>query len=151
MINLMYIILTAMLALNVSSDVLDGFVQVRDGLERTNDNVSRRNDAILGQLRDFTDQNPEKGAQWLELGNRVHDFADRMFTMVDSLKLAIVTEADGKDADVDNIQRRDNLESAAVVMLNPSTRRGEHLREAVIAYRDFVTSLIADSVKRASI
>ena len=39
MINLMYIILTAMLALNVSSDVLDGFVQVEDGLARTNENV----------------------------------------------------------------------------------------------------------------
>lgn len=30
MINLMYIVLTAMLALNVSSDVLDGFTQVHD-------------------------------------------------------------------------------------------------------------------------
>ena len=35
MINLMYIVLTAMLALNVSSDVLDGFTQVEDGLTRT--------------------------------------------------------------------------------------------------------------------
>ena len=33
MINLMYIVLTAMLALNVSSDVLNGFKQVEDGLE----------------------------------------------------------------------------------------------------------------------
>ena len=32
MINLMYIVLTAMLALNVSSDVLNGFKQVEDGL-----------------------------------------------------------------------------------------------------------------------
>ena len=35
MINLMYIVLTAMLALNVSSDVLNGFKQVEDGLERS--------------------------------------------------------------------------------------------------------------------
>ena len=33
MINLMYIVLTAMLALNVSSDVLNGFKQVEDGLK----------------------------------------------------------------------------------------------------------------------
>ena len=39
MINLMYIVLTAMLALNVSSDVLDGFTQVHDGLKRSNSNV----------------------------------------------------------------------------------------------------------------
>ena len=30
MINLMYIVLTAMLALNVSSDVLNGFTQVEE-------------------------------------------------------------------------------------------------------------------------
>ena len=47
MINLMYIVLTAMLALNVSSDVLDAFTQVHDGLARTNSHVSRRNDAIF--------------------------------------------------------------------------------------------------------
>ena len=35
MINLMYIVLTAMLALNVSSDVLNGFTLVEDGLKRT--------------------------------------------------------------------------------------------------------------------
>ena len=46
MINLMYIVLTAMLALNVSSDVLDGFVQVEYGLARTNANVARRNHPI---------------------------------------------------------------------------------------------------------
>ena len=38
MINLMYIVLTAMLALNVSSDVLNGFNQVESGLVRTNGN-----------------------------------------------------------------------------------------------------------------
>ena len=44
MINLMYIVLTAMLALNVSSDVLDGFTQVHDGLNRSNSNVGQRNE-----------------------------------------------------------------------------------------------------------
>ncbi len=56
MINLMYIVLTAMLALNVSSDVLDGFTQVHDGLNRTNSNVGLRNSAIYGQLGAFAEQ-----------------------------------------------------------------------------------------------
>ncbi len=60
MINLMYIVLTAMLALNVSSDVLDGFTQVEDGLSRSNTNVEDRNATILRQLEDFAGKNPEK-------------------------------------------------------------------------------------------
>ena len=71
MINLMYIVLTAMLALNVSSDVLDGFVQVEDGLARTNSTVGRRNDAVYSALESFTAQNPEKGAPWLEKASLV--------------------------------------------------------------------------------
>ena len=50
MINLMYIVLTAMLALNVSSDVLNGFKQVEDGLERSTSNASLQNDALYQKL-----------------------------------------------------------------------------------------------------
>ena len=48
MINLMYIVLTAMLALNVSSDVLNGFTQVEEGLTRTNTNVEQHHPRGLG-------------------------------------------------------------------------------------------------------
>ena len=58
MINLMYIVLTAMLALNVSSDVLDGFTQVEEGLNRTNENIEQRNTAIYNTLGAFAEKNP---------------------------------------------------------------------------------------------
>ena len=110
MINLMYIVLTAMLALNVSSDVLDGFVQVEDGLARTNANIGRRNDAIYGQLESFTQQNPEKGTPWLKKASQVRKNAASLYTLVDSLKLAIVRQADGEEGSPDNINRRDDLD-----------------------------------------
>ncbi|MDE5982952.1 MAG: gliding motility protein GldM [Duncaniella sp.] len=151
MINLMYIVLTAMLALNVSSDVLDGFVQVEDGLARTNANVHRRNDAIYSQLDAFTEQNPEKGRQWLNKATEVRSRSLELYALIDSLKIAIVRRADGEDGDPADIQRRDDLESAAVVMLSGGDNEGEHLRRAVDDYRVFITSLIPDSTKRASI
>ncbi|MCM1520114.1 MAG: gliding motility protein GldM [Lachnoclostridium sp.] len=151
MINLMYIVLTAMLALNVSSDVLDGFVQVEDGLSRTNASVGRRNNAIYQQLAAFTEQNPEKGTPWLEKATELRGRAGVLFTMIDSLKLAIVREADGPNGDPTDIQRRDDLESAAVIMLAPGANGGENLRLAVDDYRTFVGTMITDSTKRTSI
>ena len=71
MINLMYIVLTAMLALNVSSDVLDGFTQVHEGLNRSNANVSQRNAAIYGQLESLAAQNPDKVNSWLDKASEV--------------------------------------------------------------------------------
>ncbi|MDE5752274.1 MAG: gliding motility protein GldM, partial [Duncaniella sp.] len=151
MINLMYIVLTAMLALNVSSDVLDGFVQVEDGLARTNANVGRRNDAIYAQLESFTTQNPGKGTPWLDKASDVRRRANALYSLVDSLKIAIVVEADGPEGKVSEINRRDDLESAAVVMLSGGHNEGERLRNAVDSYREYVTSLIPDSVKQSSI
>ena len=151
MINLMYIVLTAMLALNVSSDVLDGFEQVEDGLARTNANVGRRNDAIFSQLESFTAQNPEKGTPWLKKASQVRSDADNLYQLIDSLKLAIVRQADGKDGSLENINRRDDLDAAAIVMLGPGNTKGQHLRSAIEEYRTHVSSLIADSTKRASI
>ena len=50
MINLMYVVLMAMLALNVSSDVLEGFKLVDEGLNRTKVNSTTQNEAIYKEL-----------------------------------------------------------------------------------------------------
>ena len=83
MINLMYIVLTAMLALNVSSDVLDGFTQVHEGLTRSNANVSRRNADIFRTLEAFAEQNPDKGSVWLTRAVQVRRATDQIVSMVD--------------------------------------------------------------------
>lgn len=151
MINLMYIVLTAMLALNVSSDVLDGFTQVHDGLSRSNQNVGRRNEAIYRQLEAFAATNPEKGGQWLEKATQVRTATADMIASVDSLKLQIVRKADGDDGNPSNIINRDDLEAAAVVMLSPGNPRGERLRMRIDSYRDYIGNFIPDSAKRANI
>ncbi len=151
MINLMYIVLTAMLALNVSSDVLDGFTQVEEGLSRTNANVSLRNNAIYGQLESLAEQNPEKAAVWLGKATEVRGESSRIFDEIESLKHEIVMKADGPDGTLEDLRNRDDLETASVVMLNPITRRGEHLRLNIDNYRKYIESIVTDSVKSASI
>ena len=52
MINLMYVVLMAMLALNVSSDVLNGFKLIGERLKSSTDNSSLQNKAIYNTLSD---------------------------------------------------------------------------------------------------
>lgn len=151
MINLMYIVLTAMLALNVSSDVLNGFSQVEEGLTRTNANVEQRNSAILATLEAFARQNPDKGQRWYDKAVEVRRTTDRLYRHIDSLKQMIVVEADGSGADVNDIKNRDNLDAAAVVMLNAPRLRGKELRGRVDTYRDYIAALMPDTVKRNNI
>lgn len=151
MINLMYIVLTAMLALNVSSDVLNGFTQVQEGLSRTNKTVSLRNDAIYSELEALAESNPEKASVWLDKASEVRRETAKIFNLIDSLKTAIVISADGPEGTVENLQNRDDLETASVIMLNPMTRNGERLRVNVDLYREYIKDIIPDSIKTESI
>ena len=149
MINLMYIVLTAMLALNVSSDVLNGFTLVADGLKRTNSNVSDRNAALYMQLEEFTRQNPQKGKPWLDKAADVRRQTLSLYKYIDSLKLAIVRDADGVDGKVDNILNQDNLEASSKVMVTYGN--GAKLERRLAAYRKYIAASIADPKKQAAI
>ena len=128
MINLMYIVLTAMLALNVSSDVLNGFSQVQEGLHRTNLNMSSKNDVQFKYLAELNEQNPAKVGPWFVKGTAVHERSAKIFNEIESLKKEIAAKADGKGADPLKLVNQDDLEASSVVMLNPATNKGRKLR-----------------------
>lgn len=151
MINLMYLVLTAMLALNVSSDVLDGFTQVHDGLMRSNGNVADRNAAIYAAIEKFARNNPDKGGPWLAKAVEVRTATAGLMSCVDSLKFAIVREADGNNADINSIKNREDLEVASVVILASGSNRGENLRNRLAAYRERICAMLSDSIVRGNI
>ncbi|MCI9606670.1 MAG: gliding motility protein GldM [Muribaculaceae bacterium] len=151
MINLMYIVLTAMLALNVSSDVLNGFTQVQDGLSHTNDNFRQRNDAVFATLETAAAVNPEKAGEWHSRALQVRQSAAGICATIDSLKLAIVRKADGPAGNPDNIDNRENLEASSVIMLSPVSGNGAALRKQIDSFRSFVSPMISDSITRTGI
>lgn len=151
MINLMYIVLTAMLALNVSSDVLDGFTQVEDGLQRSNVTMTSRNDGIYNSINALALQNPSKGQAWLAKASALRGETKRLYDWMDSLKVQIVRKADGPKGNPDAIKNLDDLESAASVMLNPGSRLGEKLRLDINSYTNFVTKMISDTAAVSTI
>ena len=59
MINLMYLVLTAMLALNVSAEVINAFFKFRDGLERTNTVVKDANAAKIESMAVAVKKKPD--------------------------------------------------------------------------------------------
>ena len=98
MINLMYIVLTAMLALNVSSDVLNGFSQVQDGIQRTNLNMSARNEVQFRYLEDIYNRNPEKAGASYNQGVELRKRSTSLYDEIETLKTAIAKAAAGSDA-----------------------------------------------------
>ena len=66
MINLMYLVFIAMMALNVSSEVLDGFDKVDKSLTSSIDGSDKRNNLVLSELNTAYRTNPEKVKVWYE-------------------------------------------------------------------------------------
>ncbi len=151
MINLMYIVLTAMLALNVSSDVLNGFSQVQDSIDRTNLNMSTRNGIQFDYLRGLYEKNPAKAGTAFQKGTDLNKRSQDIYDMIERYKVAIAKNADGSEGDYRNLKNNDNLESSSVIMLNPATMEGVKLRNALADYSKFVSGLITDPDKRKSV
>ncbi|MBQ1669665.1 MAG: gliding motility protein GldM [Prevotella sp.] len=135
MINLMYVVLMAMLALNVSNEVLNGFSIVEESLKRTTVNASNENLAIYDNFAVQMKKNPQKVEQWYNKSQTVKHLSDSLYNMIADLKLAIVREADGDDGDVTNIRNKEDLEAANQVMLAPGRGQGKKLFDAINAYR----------------
>ncbi|MGI6218281.1 MAG: gliding motility protein GldM [Bacteroidaceae bacterium] len=148
MINLMYILLLAMLALNVSSDVLKGFGLVEESLLRSTRNTQEQNKNIYNSFDQYLKDNPEKVRTWFEKAQFVRTQSDSLYNYVEQLKVMIAREADGDDADVHNIENKEDLEAASFVMLSPRTGQGKRLQEAVDRYRETILQFVADSTQR---
>lgn len=148
MINLMYIVLMAMLALNVSSDVLNGFSLVDEGLNRSTANASSQNSEIYSELQAAMSQNPEKVRQWYDKAQRVKQMSDSLYQFAEELKVKIVREADGDDGDVRDIRSKEDLEAATHVMLAPGVGQGKRLYDAINTYRRSVMEMVNDTAQR---
>ena len=148
MINLMYVVLMAMLALNVSSDGLNGFTLVDEGLNRSTSSSTSQNNAIYSELEKSMKQNPEKVKVWYAKAQNVRSISDSLYKFVDELKYDIVRKADGEEADVNNIRGKEDLEAASFIMLSIGRGQGGELKSRIDDYRENILKMITDPVQR---
>ena len=148
MINLMYVVLMAMLALNVSTEVLNGFSIVEESLNRTTAGSSKENQLVYDNLEMQMRLNPAKTKEWYEKAKEVRRISDSLYHFADELKLAIVKEADGEDGLVENLKNKEDLEAANQVMLAPGRGRGKELYQAIASFRSRIIGMTKDMSKQ---
>ena len=151
MINLMYLVLMAMLALNISTEVLNGFSIVEESLNRTTANSSKENEVLYADFAEQMKANPQKVKEWFDKATAVKRMSDSIYNYAQQLKIEIVREADGKDADVANIKNKDDLEAASHVMLAPGTGQGGRLFRAINSFRERILTMVTDPHQRSII
>jgi len=143
MIGMMYLVLTAMLALNVSSEILNGFSMVDNSLHKTIESSNIRNKALYDDFQELSRQNPAKVHEWLEKAKTVKQKSDEIFNYIQDFKKQIIRLADKSEANdsayVRQINAKDNLDKAAEYGIVRGN--GNVLQKKMESYRDFLVKL----------
>lgn len=150
MIGMMYLVLTAMLALNVSKEVLDAFVLVDNGLQTTTEAFAAKNASAYDEFAMAYEQNPEKVGVWKERADEVKNRTDELYDFIQECKLDIIRTKDS-DAihegriDWHEVKVLDNLETGAQVMITEEGgRRYKELKDKIDGLREYMLSIIED-------
>ena len=151
MIGMMYLVLTAMLALNVSTDILNGFTLVDDSLHSSIAASDTRNSKLYRDFEVANADNPEKTQEWFDKALEVKKRADSLYNYIQDFKEHIAILADGQkkvdarrgeDGKADptrRIEGNSNLDVTAQYAINEG--HGLELKEIVAYYRDYAAGL----------
>ena len=96
MINMMYLVLTALLALNVSKEVLQSFFEVNKGIERTTNNFKSKNGDTYAAFDNAVSNNPEKYQEVRNKAYSVKAKADETALYIQEMKYDLVIAVDKK-------------------------------------------------------
>ena len=104
MINIMYLVLTCLLALNVSSEILNAFKTIEQSLSNANVIIQKKNTDIIKslQLKLEDPKTAEKAAIWAPKAKEAQKLSDDVYNYIESLKAGLKKEAglkikDGKE------------------------------------------------------
>ncbi len=157
MIGMMYLVLTALLALNVSKEAVDAFAKVEKGLEKTLFNYEKKNNEIYKEFDRAAAENEAKAGEWRRKAYEVKQRADELYEYVQDLKIEIILKADGEDTDglrgrqvvIDSVKRYDENNVPSEVLIGSNhDQKAYALRALIDEYR---TWLIEDIIQGKNI
>ena len=147
MIGMMYLVLTAMLALNVSAAIMNGYTQVDDSLHATIATMQESNADTYNTFKAALDKNPEKTQEWYDKAMEVKRVSNEFFDYVQTFKDDMVLLADGKkakkNAKVSEIGKQDDTNIPQQYAINEGN--ASILKTKIVAYRDFLIHITGDT------
>ena len=123
MINLMYLVLTAMLALNVSAEIINAFFVVDKGIKKSNDIVNVANEAIIGSIAKQVEAYPEYKI-FEDKAGEAHDIAKDFYAYVQGIRDEIIEAAGGIDPETDKPKDKKNKDVTTRILVDGPEAKG---------------------------
>lgn len=168
MIGMMYLVLTALLALNVSKDILQAFVTVNDGLEQTNRTFEGKNQRLYSDFAIQLDQQADKVKPFYDRAMQAQKLSDDMVKYIKNLMTDVIAYTEfgvnvtndnshrssekwklAYDIKLDDVKKKDNYDKPIVILIpdqaNEKTGRAYELNMALQKYKEDMAALIPDT------
>lgn len=149
MINLMYLVLTALLAMNVSNEILNAFKIVDKSIVSSSNSIQKKNDNTIANFQMALEdeailRNPEKLKKiqdYKVLAEQAMTLGKQMETELESYKQLIVTKAGGMDPQNPSLLlREDDLDAATNVMIEG--KKGDEMKARLQKFVDDIAILV---------
>jgi gliding motility-associated protein GldM len=141
MINMMYLVLTALLALNVSSEILNAFKTVNNSLQNTNATVDKSTKTIMTSL-DQKKSDPSTAAKaqlWYPKAEQAVIKSKAVFDYIQTLKDQILRRAGGDPNNPNKTFKEDNLDISTRMMVDQG--EGKKLQAMLAQYKKDVLGI----------
>ncbi|TXI15601.1 MAG: gliding motility protein GldM [Pedobacter sp.] len=141
MINIMYLVLLAMLALNVSDSILDAFKNLNDSLSTSQTNVNTSTEQLFAAFEQTKLKNePGRARPFYEKALKAKAVSEELNAYLEKLKNEFVVEGQGRDKRTGDLVERANLDIAQGIMINRG--EGEKLKAKINDTRQKLVQLL---------
>lgn len=147
MIGMMYLFYTALLALNVSSEILTSFVKINESIQKTTSNYSEKTKSLYAKIDNSALEQPGKYTKLAQQAHELERQSNEFIQNIEDLKLLILRESQGPEATLDGeIKKMDDLHAATIVMVGEGgPMMGKQLRGWLDSYRELLLGIIEDT------
>ncbi len=138
MINMMYLVLTAMLALNVSKDILKALTKLDESLTETISTVQAKNDDVYNAFNAAAAEDPVKAGKWKDKAYEVKDISDKLFAYIEEMKDTLVVLSGGYEDEEKRIPKALDAKSKPLnyLVAEQGPKKAEELKAKIEKYRD---------------
>ncbi len=118
MIAMMYLVLTALLALNVSVEIINAFVVVNKSMESTNENLKAKNLEMYARFDQQKQLNEVKVGPYWQKAQDAKRVAEEMINYIEGVKWEVISQSEGITIDqakitpLGEIQARDKYDQS---------------------------------------
>lgn len=134
MINLLYIILIAMLAINVSTDVMTGYDVMYKSYSSQIEKIELSNKILIEEVKKRSINLSEINGKYNDISLTTNREAEKLISMIDEIKIKIAESADGRQYVEGTLENREDMRAVPAVLL--SSGMGNKLKKSISAYSD---------------